>query len=277
MIEPARFILSDETVTKPFEDLVVSMSAPALIVNSASFASSEIVMSPVASMSFAAVVLTTVRSPVVTVSVTAPASVSIPVTPQTVVTVNPFASTNVTPPVLVSMARFVTLVVASVNVTAPPATTARSLTMIPPPVPCSAETVKADCKQSVMIVGVSVRSMSLETVIAPLFASPMSRRLAVMWSSSASVRLNLPAVSLPRSICRVPVFCFSTTVWLLADRVPVSAMLSAVMVAPPAVVSTLAPALIVKTLFAPFNVTVMPVVAEMSFAAAVFATVRFPF
>ena len=127
------------------------------------------------------------------------------------------------------------------------------------------------------MVGESVRSMSLDTVIAPLNELPMSRRLAVMLLSSVSVRLSRPATSLPRSICRFVVFCFSTTVWPLAVSVPLSIMLSAVTVAPPDVVRTFAPPLIAKTLFAPLRITVMSLVASMSFPAAVFATATFPF
>ena len=152
----------------------------------------------VAATSFIAAI---VRPPLNAVRLTEPLSVSMPFTPQTVVTVKPSASTNVTSPLDVSMARCVTFVEASVNATAPPATTARSLTMIPPAL---AVTVEPLVKQSVVIAGESVRSMSSETVIAPLSELPMSRRLAVMLSSSASVSPRTPAASAPPRSMELP-------------------------------------------------------------------------
>ena len=82
--------------------------------------------------------------------------------------------------------------------------------MIPPAV---AVTVEPVFKRNVVIVGASVRSMSLLTVIAPVLASPMTSLLAVMWSSSVSVSPSVPLMSAPpRSINWLPVFCFNATV-----------------------------------------------------------------
>jgi hypothetical protein len=61
-------------------------------------------------------------------------------------------------------------------------------------------------------VAVLAVSIVAETLIAPALESPMTIRLAVIWSSSASVRLSCPEVSPPRLIARLAVCGVRVTV-----------------------------------------------------------------
>ena len=67
----------------------------------------------------------------------------------------------------------------------------------------------------VAIVGLSVRLMLPLTVIAPVVAEPIMRRLAVMRSSSASDSSSVSVAALvvdPRSIASAPTLFLSVTV-----------------------------------------------------------------
>ena len=160
------------------------------------FAPWRVIVTPVAAlMSFVAPVFATVRWPFVVARLTDPSYESTPITPHTVVTVKPSSSRNVTGPVVVWMARLVTFVVVSVKVTAPAAVILKSVTTIPPSVPVTVEPLS---KHSVLTKPAPVeRSMSLVTVIAPVFALPMCSSPAVMRSSSASVRWSGPPMGSP--------------------------------------------------------------------------------
>ena len=126
-MEPPKTILSALIVT-PLLEVLLIRELP-WVVKVASFSDRVIVTPAVAEMSFNA----NVTLPVVEVRLIEPVAVDSPLTRATVVTVSPFASTNITSPVVVLMARFVTWVEVSVTVTAPVATMAKSLTIIPPP------------------------------------------------------------------------------------------------------------------------------------------------
>lgn len=70
------------------------------------------------------------------------------------------------------------------------------------------------------------------TVITPLLESPICSVRAVMRSSSSSVRLSEPAVSVPKLMGRETVCCTRVVVPLVVrDAVPEMATVSAVMVA----------------------------------------------
>ena len=177
-------------------------------------------IAPVASMSFSAPAsLATVRLPALTVTVTEPLSVSRPCRASTVVRIRPFPSRKLIAPVEVSTARFVTLFAFVARATAPPAETARSLTVIAPmPVWLTPALVLS---RSVNTEPTPFdRLMASLIVIAPLLASPITSRPAVIRSSSASVRPSVAGAPLasapPRSILVLAVFCRSVTVFEFA-------------------------------------------------------------
>ena len=178
----------------------------------------SVIVTPVAAlMSFVAPVFATVRSPFVVARLTEPSFELTPITPHTVVTVKPSASRNATFPFEVWMARFVTFVVVSVKLTAPRAEILKPATTIPPAVPVIVEPLVRHSTGTVPppTVEAVVRLMSLLTVIAPLFESPMRNSPAVMRSSSSSLRDNGPptvSVAEPRSIATLDVNCLIVTV-----------------------------------------------------------------
>ena len=149
-------------------------------------ASSAIV--EVASISFVDVVLDTVKLPVVAVKLTLPLSVSMPATPLTVPTLNPSASTKLIFPVDVSIARVVTLVVVSENVTEPPAVMERLVSTMPPAV---AVTLDPETRFNVAtpVPELAPGVTSLAMVMAPADELPIVNSFAVTACSSVLLRL----------------------------------------------------------------------------------------
>ena len=204
VIVPARLMLSDVMVTPP---AVVVILAPAAMVTSWSLALVVKVTAPVASMSAPTLAFDTMMPPAVETKATV--LPVMPDRPAAVPTVKLLASVYATALPAFDTARLVTSL-ALFMVTAPPAVTARSATVIVPAVSVTVLPVLMD--STVAPAGV----MAADTVTAPdLVASlrPITKEPVVATKSiSASVKLNEPAVVEPISmVLFIDEFCNVTT------------------------------------------------------------------